>query len=143
MQVGDILETCLYVDDLVAAETFYRNILGLEVFEHRPDRHVFFRCGQRMLLIFNANESSKLDFDVPPHGAKGPGHVCFAVPEKLLPQWQDHLRAQGIEIEQIVNWPQGGQSLYFRDPSGNSLEIATPRIWGYDEEATIGPRVDS
>jgi catechol 2,3-dioxygenase-like lactoylglutathione lyase family enzyme len=24
----------------------------------------------------------------------------------------------------------GGRSIYFRDPSGNSLEFAEPRIWG-------------
>ncbi|MEE9589465.1 MAG: glyoxalase/bleomycin resistance/extradiol dioxygenase family protein, partial [Hyphomicrobiaceae bacterium] len=29
-------------------------------------------------------------------------------------------------------WPGGGRSIYFRDPSGNCLEIAEPRIWGFD-----------
>ncbi|TIX39705.1 MAG: glyoxalase/bleomycin resistance/extradiol dioxygenase family protein, partial [Mesorhizobium sp.] len=26
--------------------------------------------------------------------------------------------------------PQGGRSIYIRDPSGNSIEFAEPRIWG-------------
>ncbi|TIR45476.1 MAG: glyoxalase/bleomycin resistance/extradiol dioxygenase family protein, partial [Mesorhizobium sp.] len=25
---------------------------------------------------------------------------------------------------------QGGRSIYIRDPSGNSIEFAEPRIWG-------------
>jgi len=29
-------------------------------------------------------------------------------------------------------WPQGGRSIYFRDPAGNSLEFAEPRIWRLD-----------
>ncbi|MGN6582964.1 MAG: glyoxalase/bleomycin resistance/extradiol dioxygenase family protein, partial [Rhizobiaceae bacterium] len=24
----------------------------------------------------------------------------------------------------------GGRSIYFRDPAGNSIEFAEPRIWG-------------
>ena len=35
-----------------------------------------------------------------------------------------------MTIEQEVDWPRGGRSFYFRDPAGNSLELATPRIWG-------------
>jgi predicted enzyme related to lactoylglutathione lyase len=42
-----------------------------------------------------------------------------------------------VAIEKIVDWPGGGRSLYFRDPAGNSLELATPRIWGIGEE-TLG-----
>ena len=139
MQVEDILETCLYVDDLDAAKVFYADVLGLELFDHQSGRHVFFRCGWRMLLIFNAPECSKLDSDLPPHGATGPGNVCFAAQEESIPKWHDQLRQQGIEIEQVVDWSQGGQSIYFRDPAGNSLEIAAPRIWGLEESSTTGP----
>jgi NADPH-dependent FMN reductase len=32
----------------------------------------------------------------------------------------------GIAIESKVQWELGGQSLYFRDPNGNSLELAMP-----------------
>ena len=49
----DILETCLYVDDLRAAEHFYRDVLGLVVVRRQTGRHVFFRCGRSMLLIFD------------------------------------------------------------------------------------------
>jgi catechol 2,3-dioxygenase-like lactoylglutathione lyase family enzyme len=34
-----------------------------------------------------------------------------------------------VEIEADFHWPAGGRSIYFRDPSGNSLEFAEPKIW--------------
>ena len=42
----------------------------------------------------------------------------------------DHVAAHGVGIESTVEWPQGGRSIYFRDPAGNSLEFAEARIWG-------------
>ncbi len=127
----DILETCLYVDDLVAAESFYSLVLGLVVHSRQEERHVFFRCGRGMLLLFNPDNSG-LPGDIPSHGAHGPGHVAFAANEAELPAWRKHLEAHGVSIEKVVAWPGGGQSLYFRDPAGNSLELATPGIWGND-----------
>ncbi|MGO7704721.1 glyoxalase/bleomycin resistance/extradiol dioxygenase family protein, partial [Rhizobium ruizarguesonis] len=29
-----------------------------------------------------------------------------------------------------VHWPNGGRSIYFRYPAGNSLECAEAKIWG-------------
>jgi catechol 2,3-dioxygenase-like lactoylglutathione lyase family enzyme len=133
MQVREILETCLYVDDLDQAETFYGSVLGLTLISRQANRHVFFRCGNRMLLVFNPDESSRPDSELPPHGMRGSGHVAFAVAERTLDQWRRRLKDVGVEIEQVVDWPQGGRSFYFRDPAGNSLELATPRIWGISE----------
>lgn len=43
--------------------------------------------------------------------------------------WEKHLIAGGINIESKVNWPRGGQSIYFRDPDNHSVELATPGLW--------------
>ncbi len=128
-----ILETVLYASDLEAAERFYADIIGLEVFSRRPGLFVFFRLEDAMLLIFDPR-ASRHARDVPAHGAAGPGHVCFAVAEARLEDWRRHLEAHGIAIEHEHHWPRGGRSLYFRDPAGNSVELATPRIWGLSEE---------
>ena len=133
MQLQHVLETCLYVDDLTAAEQFYTQVLGLAFVSRQEGRHVFLRCGQRMLLLFNPHESGKADSGFPPHGAIGPGHVAFAVRESDLAQWRERLETTGVTIEKTIDWPGGGRSLYFRDPAGNSLELATPRIWNIDE----------
>lgn len=137
MQVREILETCLYVDDLRAAELFYVDVLGLQIVGRQPDRHVFLRCGKRMLLIFDPVECSAPDGVLPAHGCHGSGHVAFAVEEETLDAWRSHLVSRGVDIERTIDWPQGGRSLYFRDPAGNSLELATPLIWGIDESAAF------
>ena len=133
MQVCHILETCLYVDDLAKAEHFYGQVLGLAVESRQEGRHVFFHCGSRMLLLFNPLASRDSAGDFPPHGAFGPGHLAFGILEADLPSWIDRLERQGVAVEKVIKWPRGGRSLYFRDPAGNSLEIATPKIWGIDE----------
>jgi catechol 2,3-dioxygenase-like lactoylglutathione lyase family enzyme len=69
---------------------------------------------------------------VPPHGAHGPGHVCFGAAGPDIEAWRAHLEARGIEIEADFCWPQGGRSIYFRDPAGNCIEFAEPRIWGFE-----------
>lgn len=131
-QLGGILETCLYVDDLQVAERFYREVMGLSFVSRQETRHVFFRCGEQMLLIFNPEQSNRKDSELPPHGSAGAGHVAFAVAEQEIPLWQHRLETAGVAIERTVKWPNGALSLYFRDPAGNSLEIAVPRIWGID-----------
>lgn len=130
-----ILETILYVGDLAAAEAFYRDVLGFSVQSRQDGRHVFFRLSDQMLLLFDpiatgAPPASDAKLPVPPHGAHGPGHVCFAATADELARWRKHLIANGVAIEAEVEWPRGGRSIYFRDPSGNSLEFAEPRIWG-------------
>ncbi len=134
-QVGRILETSLYAEDLERAELFYSTVLGLELFAKEPGRHVFFKCGNQMLLIFNPS-ATILETEVAPHGAHGPGHVAFAVPMAELDQWAARLREKQIAIEKEVTWPKGGRSLYFRDPAGNCLEFASPRVWGIEEQSS-------
>jgi catechol 2,3-dioxygenase-like lactoylglutathione lyase family enzyme len=130
-----ILESALYVRDLAAAEAFYRDVLGLELITRAEGRHVFFRCGRGVLLLFDASATeippaADARLPVPPHGARGPGHLCFAASGEEIGRWKAALEARGISIEADFEWPNGGRSIYFRDPSGNSLEFAEPRIWG-------------
>ena len=127
-----ILETSLYTDDLDQAESFYTGVLGFELFAKEQGRHLFFKCGNQMLLIFNPNRTLN-ETEVAPHGARGPGHVAFAVSLAELDKWAAHLRSKGTKIEQDVLWPKGGRSLYFRDPAGNCLEFASPLVWGMPE----------
>jgi catechol 2,3-dioxygenase-like lactoylglutathione lyase family enzyme len=130
-----ILESALYVTDLSAAEAFYTDIIGLTLLTKVEGRHLFFRCGSGVLLVFNA-EATKIPpaadarLKVPPHGAVGEGHLCFAATAAEIAAWKSHLEARKVAIESEFEWPQGGRSLYIRDPSGNSIEFAEPRIWG-------------
>jgi len=130
-----ILEASLYARDLDRAEHFYGEVLGLEMVTKSRNRHVFFRCGQAMVLIFNPDATLNTHGDpampVPAHGATGPGHLCFRVASTDFPAVLERLAGHGIAIEADFHWPNGARSIYFRDPAGNSLECAEPRLWGF------------
>lgn len=141
MTPSAILESALYVTDLDAAEAFYAGILGLSLISKVSGRHVFFRCGDGVLLLFNAEATRNAPppearLPVPPHGAAGQGHLCFSAGADEIARWKSHLESRNIAIEADFQWPSadsnstGGRSIYFRDPSGNSIEFAEPRIWG-------------
>lgn len=135
MTPSAILESALYVDDVDAAEAFYANVMGLERIVKVAGRHVFFRCGSGVLLLFNPDATAKppspdAKLPVPPHGTTGAGHLCFAGTDEEIERWRAHLDGNGVAIEADFRWPSGGRSIYFRDPAGNSIEIAEPRIWG-------------
>ena len=129
---SDILETCLYAEDLEAAEEFYSNVLGLTPFAKVDGRHIFFRCGRGVFLVFNPAKTELPDGDVPTHGTRGAGHVAFRIEDGEFDRWRQHLTQLEVRIEKVVAWPGDGRSLYFRDPAGNSLELATPGTWGFD-----------
>jgi len=129
MKVGRLFEASLYASDLDAAERFYHGVLGLEIVSRFEERGIAFRCGQSVLLVFDPERTRIADAGVPTHGAIGEGHVAFLTDESELEPWRQHLRKCGIIIESEVDWPEGGRSIYFRDPAGNVVELAPPTLW--------------
>ena len=133
-QLSGVLEAAVYVDDLDAAAGFYGGTLGLPEVLRQDGRHVFFRCGDTIVLAFRADmtrQSAPPDgLPVPPHGADGPGHICCAASGDALDRWRDRLEAAGVPIESDFRWPGGARSIYVRDPAGNSVEFAEPALWG-------------
>jgi catechol 2,3-dioxygenase-like lactoylglutathione lyase family enzyme len=134
--IQHLVEVALYVDDLERADAFYRDVLGLELIGKEPGRHVFFRAGEGVLLIFipEATQQSGL---FPAHGAKGPGHAALGIVAESLDFWRSRLHERGVQIEKGATWPLGGRSLYFRDPAGNSIELITPHCWGLPSGALV------
>ncbi|WP_407492873.1 VOC family protein [Pseudooceanicola sp. MF1-13] len=132
-KIEGLLEAALYAEDLDAAERFYGGVLGLEQIARVEERHVFYRVGQMVLLIFNPTQtvlgSTSTQMPVPAHGAHGQGHLCFRASAPQIAAWCDALTAEGVAIEADFHWPNGARSIYFRDPAGNSLELAEPRLW--------------
>ncbi|MGI9524009.1 MAG: VOC family protein [Hyphomicrobiaceae bacterium] len=136
MHPSGILESTLYVDDLEAAQDFYSRVLGLEPFAMVEKRHIFYKCGEQVFLLFDPRSTRVTDprapIVVPVHGAIGAGHICFRATAVEIELWRIALETNSVEIEADFEWPQGGRSIYFRDPAGNSLEFAEPRIWGLE-----------
>ena len=128
-KISQLVETSIYVDDLDEAKTFYVEVLGLDLKGEQAGRHIFFQVNEQMLLVFNADETRKSEH-IPPHGVTGAGHFALGIPQDQYDQWKTLLVNRNIEIEQEIVWPLGGKSIYFRDPSGNSVELITKGCWG-------------
>lgn len=131
--IDGVVETSLYVEDLARATAFYRDVIGLRVLGESP-RLVALDAGRRtVLLLFlrgatAAGAITPRGF-IPPHDGSGPLHFALAVAVDTLEAWETHLAAHGLAIEGRVSWERGGRSLYFRDPDGHSVELATPGTW--------------
>lgn len=132
MKLQKVLEIALYVNNLEEAEKFYVGILGLEVIKRStsiPARDLFLRCGDIMVLLFDPTQTKIDKGIVPTHGSIGQGHMAFGIAEADFYAWEKHLTENGIAIEKKAVWDKGTRSIYFRDPSGNSLECITENHW--------------
>lgn len=127
--IRHLVEAAIYADDLERAEWFYLDILGLQLIAREAGRHVFFRAGESVLLIFRPEATIRGE-SMPPHGATGPGHFALGIAAEEFETWRKRLEAFGVAVEREIHWPSGGRSLYFRDPAGNSVELITPGAWG-------------
>jgi catechol 2,3-dioxygenase-like lactoylglutathione lyase family enzyme len=132
-RLAHLLETALYVADLARSVAFYQRVFGFEQFL-ADERMVGLGVpGGGVLLLFrrggSVQPSPTPGGTIPPHDGSGHLHVAFAMPLGERGAWEAHLAAIGVELESRVTWPRGGTSLYFRDPDGHSVEIATPGLW--------------
>jgi catechol 2,3-dioxygenase-like lactoylglutathione lyase family enzyme len=132
-KLNAVLETALYVDDLPRAKAFYESDLGLPLLFGNQRMCAFDVGGKSVLLLFlrgGSNEPMPTPGGtIPPHDGQGPLHIGFAVSAEELADWEALLTTRGIAIESRTTWSRGGTSLYFRDPDGHLLELATPGLW--------------
>lgn len=128
-----VLETAVYCDDLAKTVAFYTSLLAREPMR-ASDRVVAFDAGEGTVLLLFQRGVSDQPFDgpgglVPGHTATGPAHFAFAIDKEEVSPWLERLAALGVAIESRVDWAAGGHSIYFRDPDGRSVELATPGTW--------------
>jgi len=133
-KLHSILETALYVDDLDRAAAFYDSIMGLPVLHADSRMRAYNVSGRSVLLLFVRGATTEPVHTpggvIPPHDGSGQLHMAFAITHDELEPWRAHLAAHDVTIEGTSDWKNGGHSLYFRDPDGNLLELATtPGVW--------------
>ncbi len=128
-----VLETALHVEDLERAIRFYKEVFRLEVMEADQRFCAFNVAGRQVLLLFlKGGTSTHVTTPggiIPPHDGSGHLHVAFSIPASELPAWEKWLQENGVKVESRVRWPEGGVSLYLRDPDGHLVELATPGVW--------------
>ena len=153
-----VLETILYTKNIAKAKQFYGGILRLKQIDNlNSDRGVGYELGQSNLLIFAlgktvddiVDDPSKPEHKIPKHGpskqiletllddSKKPDsatylhqHYCLAV-ETIdeVKRWHQHLVENNVPITGLMNWTQGGHSVYFADPDDHVCEIASRGLW--------------
>jgi catechol 2,3-dioxygenase-like lactoylglutathione lyase family enzyme len=131
--IRGIVETAVYVDDLDRAHRFYGEVLGLDRVLDTPRMLTYAVAPGQVLLVFRRGstreDSVTTGGRVPGHHSEGPAHFAFAIAADAYEAWKAHLEAAGVPITSEVTWAKGGRSLYFEDPDGNVLEMATQGLW--------------
>ena len=122
-----VLETVLYYTDHGRSRSFYGDVLGMRLIAEEPGRHLFYRAGESVFLLFQIDDARGKE-SPPAHGANGPSHTCFVVRPDQYEPWKRHLEAAGVPVIDEITWERG-LTFYFRDPDGNVLEIANADIW--------------
>ena len=122
-----IIETALYVDDMQRSVAFYQDVFGFATLFESERLTTLRVCPGQVLLIMrkglSANASVMSFGVIPPSDASGDQHVAFGVLPETMPEWRATLEGHGIVIESALDWPEGGQSLYFRDPDHHCIEV--------------------
>ena len=132
-QLRGVLETVLYADDLATTARFYETVLGLAPMTGDARLVSYAVAPAQVLLLFQRGITEQAvelpGGTIPGHDGDGRQHIAFAIAADALPAWEARLQAAEVAIEGRMDWPQGGHSLYFRDPDGHLLELATPGLW--------------
>ena len=135
MKFTKIVETCIYSSKLKEMKDFYMNKLGLDFVSEENGRHVFLKAGKSMLLIFNPESTLNDSISVfPIHGAITPPsivHFALEINTADYEKWKDLLSKKQINIEKELKIG-NSRSVYFRDPSGNVVELITENAWPID-----------
>jgi catechol-2,3-dioxygenase len=118
LPIRGLYEVAIPVRELRRAETFYREVLGLEV-GLRDDRRnwLFLRAGGAAGMIV----LQERDAEFPSC------HFAFTVDESDLERAATALHECGVSTRGPVShdWMPGA-SLYFEDPDGHELELFAP-----------------
>ena len=132
-KLDGILETAIHTTDMPRSRAFYEGVLGLTLIHSDERLSAYAVAGRDVLLVFRKGATAKTvtlpGGSIPGHGGDGALHVAFAIAKDELDRWEAYLARRGIEIEGRNDWERGGRSIYFRDPDGHLLELATPGLW--------------
>jgi len=137
--LNGLVETAFFVEDLPRACDFYEQVLGLSKVKASDIGCVFRVADERYLLIFSRaaahtpNKTASGDVlppcALPEQNGRGPGHIAFGISKDAVHSWRERLAKHDVDLLSEINWDSGARSLYFRDPDGHLIELATPGIW--------------
>lgn len=123
-QLDSLDHMVLTVTDIAATCRFYQEILGMTPFTFGKG-YTALAFGNSKINLRQTNQEHPLHAL---HPTPGSAELCFVIRESLL-DFVHHLEARQIPVEEGPVRRMGATgpmlSVYFRDPDGNLLEIAT------------------
>jgi catechol 2,3-dioxygenase-like lactoylglutathione lyase family enzyme len=130
LRIAGIHHVTLLVKDAERCVAFYRNLLGMRLVDQAPSdddpnaRHLVFGDAEgRPGTLVTCLEYPELE-----EGKVGVGsthHIALAVgSEAELQGWRDYLASQGVACTDVLE-RRFTRSVYFRDPDGHIVELAT------------------
>jgi catechol 2,3-dioxygenase-like lactoylglutathione lyase family enzyme len=118
---------------MAQARRFYEEVLELKPMFADERLCAYPVASRDVLLLFKRGSTEQTvtmpGGTIPGHDGSGRLHVAFAIGRDELSGWEQRLAAHGVAIEGRTDWKRGGHSIYFRDPDGHLLELATPGLW--------------
>ena len=132
-KLGSVLETALYVEDVERSREFYQRLFGFEDIGSDQRLCALSVEGKQVLLLIRRGSDAQPHQTsgglIPGSDSSGTSHLTFSIAAAELEAWEKWLGENGVSVESKVRWERGGTSLYFRDPDGHLLEVATPGLW--------------
>ncbi len=126
MKLDGVHHIGVNVCDLDRAEAFYTEVLGFKVIDRYQEeiRHSMLDTGAAKIHLF---ESIDLKFDEAIHrlSEDGYAHMAFGTSRERFPQVMAELKKTNIPFRGPLILGKG-ESVHFKDPDGNHLEIRCP-----------------
>jgi catechol 2,3-dioxygenase-like lactoylglutathione lyase family enzyme len=111
----------LCVRDVAVTRAFYKRMLGMEPREERPGKWSL-HFGEHKISLQDSVTAPSIARDTVP----GSGNFCV-ISDTPVTEWRGHLEREGVEI--VDGGLRAGavgtiDSLYFKDPDGNLVEVS-------------------
>ena len=117
-------ELALRVNDLPNMKAFYRDVVGLEIFDEPESWLVFFKIGEaiaghpQLFALFHRDvevgqPQTTLD------------HFAFLIDVETYEAERDRLESAGVAVHPKTFPRYHWRSLFFYDPEGNTVEFVT------------------
>ena len=126
MKLDGVHHIGVNVRDLDRAEAFYTDVLGFKVIDRYQEeiRHSMLDTGSTKIHLF---ESTDLKFDEAIHrlSEDGYAHMAFGTSRGKFPKVMEELKKHNVLFRGPLILGKG-ESVHFKDPDGNHLEIRCP-----------------
>jgi catechol 2,3-dioxygenase-like lactoylglutathione lyase family enzyme len=113
--VGRVVVTTLWAQDVPAAVHFYRDGLGLQPVPHHGAYPSFELEGSYLVILQGQPR--------PAENAKPARFPLFALAVDDLDRAVEHLRAHGVALPWGIEGHEPGRYVMFHDPAGNLIEL--------------------